>query len=364
MENEICNFEIIYNPNRKYASTVNLVFFRAVPLTKNFQKYIDGLANWKKYMKFYPDCQLQVFVDEHVMKDEKIQKLLQELNARIILFKCPEYIIKDNYHIGLFATMLRFYPIFDVNKHALKVAHIQELEPDEEFVPRFEYLDKLGTMNHGASMVYTSRKIYAKEFVSDKYTFEEGIHFPWIIAGRFSGYDKIPFKVFSDYLEDVKQGKKFYNVYEKWETHQKAEHGKYSFGVDEIFLNEAYLGYLINHGHTVGILIEYNISFPVTHHLDYEVKNHPNSPMFLGYILGKKAPVRELMKDFETLFEKNAKSERAEQCAKRFYDIVEKYPNWLGKYESSVILKFFKGYLERNCLILIKNGKVIDIKDL
>lgn len=364
MENDICKFQVIENPSRKYASSVNLVFFRAKPLTKNFQKYIDGLSNWKRYMKYYPDCQLQVFIDEHVLNDKQVQTLLKELNARVYLFKCPEFLINDNFHIGLFATMMRFYPMFGVNTHPLKVAHIQELEPDEEFVPRFEYLNKLGNMKHGASVIYTSRKIYAKNFVSAKYKFEDFISYPWIIAGRFSAYKKVPFKIFTDYLGDVESGKKFYNVYEKWETHKKPEHGKYSFGTDEIFLNEPYLGHLIETGHTIGILIEYNISFPVTHHLDYEVKNHPNSTLFLGHILGRKGTVQQLMNDFETLFEKKSTSERAIECANRFYEILEKYPRWLGKYESDIILKFFKGYLSRNCLILIKDNKVIDIKDL
>jgi hypothetical protein len=312
---------------------------------------------------YYPDSQLQIFVDKHVLNDPKVKPILDSLDARIYLFECPEYFIKDNYHIGLFATMMRYYPMFDVNTHALKVAHIQELEPDEEFVPRFEYLNKLGTMNHGASVIYTSRKIYAQNFVSNKYSFE-GIKYPWIIAGRLSAYEKIPFKVFTDYLEDIKKGKKFYNVYEAWESHKKPEHGKYSFGVDEIFLNDPYLGHLIENDHTIGILVEYNVSFPVTHHLEFEVRNHPNSALFLGYILGKKGTTKELMKDFETLFEKNQQSERAAECAKRFYELLEKYPRWLGKYESEIILKFFKGYLARNCLILIKNNKVIEIKDL
>jgi hypothetical protein len=302
-------------------------------------------------------------VDKNVLKDEKVKSILDDMDARVILFECPEYFIKDQFHIGLFGTMIRYYPMFDVNTHALKVAHIQELEPDEEFLPRFEYLNKLGTMNHGASLIYTSRKIYAQNFISNKYKFD-GIYYPWIIAGRLSAYEKIPFKIFTDYLDDIKQGKKFYNIYEAWESHKKPEHGKYSFGVDEIFLNDPYLGYLINNDHTIGILVEYNVSFPVTHHLEYEVRNHPNSSLFLGHILGKKGSVKELMKDFETLFEKQSSSERATECAKRFYDILEKYPRWLGKYESDVILKFFKGYLSRNCLILIKNNKVIGIKDL
>jgi hypothetical protein len=363
MENPICDMQTLYSPNRRYANTVNLVFFRAVPLTKNFQKYVDGLKSWKNYIKYYPECQLQVFVDEHVLKEESVRKLLEELSARIILFKCPDFIIQDNYHLGLFATMVRFYPIFDVNTHALKVAHIQELEPDQDFVPIFEDLHKLGSMNHDASLIYTSSKLYSRDFASEHLKYENSICYPWIIAGRFSVYEKVPFKLFSNYLEDIEKGKKFYNIYENQVQNKKSEHGKYTFGIDEMFLNHPYIEYLIKEGKTIGLLTRYKISYPVYHLLDNVTKNS-KSINILQYILNKKGNLKQLLKDFDTLFYSNYKSERAVECGKRFYEVLEKYPSWLGKYESSVILKFFKGYLYRNCLVLIKNNTIIDIKDL
>lgn len=368
MDNDICKFEVIQNPNRRYASTVNLVFFRAVPLTKNFQKYIDGLKKWEsEYMKYYPDCQLQVFVDEHVLKEEKVANILEKLKARVIIFKCPEYFIENNFHIGLFGTMIRFYPLFDVNTHPLKVAHIQELEPDSDSVPTFEKLDKLGNMKHGADLIYTTNKFYTGGLMSNKYKFEKFIYYPWIVAGIFSAYEKIPFKVFTDYLDDVKEGKKkFFNIYQGWkaaEGYQKSEHGKYSFGVDEIFLNDYYLGYLIKTGKTIGIFTEYKIAHPV-YYIINRVKQNPNSTKILEYILNKKGSLKELLKDFDTLFYSNYESERAEECSKRFYEIIEKYPTWLGKYTTDIILLCFKGYRYRNCVILIKNNKIIDIKDV
>jgi hypothetical protein len=363
MENSLCNFEILQNPSRKYANTVNLVFFRAVPLTKNFQKYVDGLANWRKYMKYYPDSQLQIFVDEHVMKDEKIQKLLKELNARVYLFKCPQYFIKDDFHLGLFATMIRFYPFFDVNTHPLKVAHIQELEPDPDFVPMFEKLNGLSHVNHGASIIYNRHNIYSSNFISNKYKFNDFIYYPWIIAGRFSAYDKVPFKLFTDYLEDVEKGKKFYNIYENWGALKKPEHGKYSFGVDEIFLNDYYLGYLIDNHKTIGILVKYKIAYPL-YYLGYEIRHNPKTTEILQYILGKKGSLTTLIKESDTLFNASVETEELIDCSKRFYEIIEKEPNWLGKNASRVILEFFKGYLYRKCLILIKDNEVIDIKDL
>lgn len=187
-----------------------------------------------------------------------------------------------------------------------------------------------------------------------------------MIAGRFSAYEKIPFKLFINYLEDIKKGKKFFNIYEsvkEFANVKKAEHGKYSFGVDEIFLNDYYLGYLIKEGKTIGILAEYTISYPV-YYLEREVKKHRDSVKFFEYILNKKGNIKQLYGDFQDLFYFNYKSERAVECGKRFYEVIEKYPNWLGHYATSVIEKLFKGYIARSCIVLIKNNKVIDIKDL
>jgi hypothetical protein len=55
MNNSVCDLELIYNPSKKYANTVNLVFFRAIPITKSFHKYIDGLKKWKQIKKHFPD---------------------------------------------------------------------------------------------------------------------------------------------------------------------------------------------------------------------------------------------------------------------------------------------------------------------
>jgi hypothetical protein len=279
------------------------------------------------------------------------------------VFQCPAYFIQDNFHLGLFATMVRFYPMFDVNTHALHVAHIQELEPDNDFVPMFAKLDKLGTMKHGAALVYTTSKPYMKDFVSNKYKFETFIYYPWIIAGRFSAYEKVPFKLFTNYLDDVNQGKTFYNIYSSQDFNRKPEHGNYSFGVDESFLNEVYLPFLISAGKTIGILTEFKPSYAVYYSLQ-KVKQNAKSQPILSYILNKPGTLHALLKEFDTLYYSNHTSEYANECADRFYQVLEKYPSWLGTYATDIILKLFKGYVFRSCLILVKRNQIEKIIDL
>jgi hypothetical protein len=367
MENTVCEFEILQNPSKKYASTVNLVFFRAYPLTKNFQNYVNGLSKWKTYIKYFPDCQLQIFIDDSIINNKKIQNLLKDIKARVYYFKCPKYFSEDNYHLGLFGTLIRFYPMFDINTHSLKVAHIQDIEPidiDNDYIKTCESFNKIGNMSHGAALVYNPMKFFDENYYTNKYKFDNDIYYPWILAGKFSVFDKVPFKIFTDYLEDIENGKKFYNMYEHiGKDIKKIEHGKYSFGIDESFLNNIYLEYLIKNDMTIGIFIKYKLINPI-YQLENKVLKHKDSKNIFKYILDKEGDIGDLIKTFYNLFNSKNETEMLIDPSKRFYEVIEKYPNWLGNHASNLILTFFKNYIYRECIILIKDNKVIDIKDL
>jgi hypothetical protein len=370
MENPICDMQTLYSPNRRYANTVNLVFFRAVPLTKNFQKYVDGLKSWKILMKkYYPESQLQVFVDKSIATDPEINKILFDLDARIFLFECPDYLRDDAFHIGLFGTMIRFYPFFDVNNHPMKIAHIQEVEPLPE---SWNLITEMRTASlkkfkYEMGLIYDSHNVFeVPPNYKNQSTFDDGVLYPWILAGRFIAMTKIPFELWKTYIQDIKNGKKFYNKYVHTQTKTATikEHGNFSFGVDESFLNDVYLKWLIDNGYGVGFILRYKISYPV-YYLREKVKKDPRSIKIFNYILQKDhTSIHNALEEFDKLFYIHDKTKRAIECAPRFYEIIEKYPNWLGISQSQFLLKVCNGYLSRTCLILTKDEKLIDVQDL
>jgi hypothetical protein len=370
MDNPICDFQIIESPNRRYANTVNVVFFRAIPLTKNFQKYVDGLKNWKMIMpKYYPESQLQLFVDKSIASDPEIQKVLFDLNARIYLFECPDYLREDQFHIGLFGTMIRFYPFFDINKHPMKIAHTQELEPDPDSLYRFEYVNKASLMKFETDLgvIYDSHDFFEEPINYKNQTrFENGLHFPWMSAGRFTAMTKIPFSLWSDYVKDIENGKKFYNRYVHTSGRKAIvkEHGNFSFGVDESFLNEVYLKWLIKNNYGIGIVLIYKISYPL-YYLREKIKKDSRSVKIFSYILQKNYNnFNTAYQDFDNLFYSNEKSKKAIESAPRFYEVIEKYPNWLGVPQTTFLLKVCKGYLSRICIVVIKDNNIVEIRDL
>jgi hypothetical protein len=367
MENPICDFEIIQNPSRKYANTVNLVFFRAYPIYKNFQKYIDGLKNWKSFMEYYPYSQLQIFVDREIANDPAISKILASMNARVYIFDCPDY-KEDDHHVGLFPTMVRFYPIFDINTHAMNIAHIQELEPDKEFVERFGHMEvasrSKSVERNNVALLYGARNFYDTLQWKNKSTFEDGIDYPWCVAGRFTATQKLPFSLWTGFLETIDAGNSFVNKYLKsQESKIKKEHGKYHFGVDEAFLNDTLIPWLITNDYGIGIVTEYNIAFPLFY-LEARIKQDRRSKQILDYILQKTDSVERNLRLFDSTFYRKTDSQAPKDVVERFYEIVEKYPDWLGKTKSSLILKVFKGYVSRICMIVTRNRKIVDVVDI
>lgn len=359
MENSICNFHILQNPNRRYAKTVNIVFFRAVPTTKNFGAYIDGLRRWKEYKKLFPDCQIQFFIDDYVSKNDEFMKQFEELGARVYKFECPEYLRKDNFHIGLFATMVRFFPAFDINTHPLNVAHIQELEPNvDDDIKHLSSMSLVGNKSLDATLIYASPLEYK---LSSSYPIEGYMSYSHIFAGRCAFKKKIPFSLYTHFLKYINSGKKFETKY----AHKKSipEHGKYSFGIDEIFLNQVILPYLIKNGEGVGLILHYVISAPL-YELKEHIKAYPKSLQYLNYILDESHTSVEIaMKDFDKLFYRLKDSQRAVDCSSRFYKVIESDYSWIGENNTKMTLKLFKGYTERHCVVVVRHNKIEKIID-
>ena len=359
MENSICTIKTLYTPNRRYANTVNLVFFRAIPLTKNFKEYTEGLRQWKEYIKIFPDSQLQVFIDKAISTDEETMKILHDLDARIYLFECSDFLIKDGFHIGLFGTVLRFFPMFDINTHPMTVAHMCDLEPGETTLYGMSLISKLSGMK-GPSMIYESKFIYSKLYDSQS-TLKNGLAYPWLSAGKFCALKRVPFSLMTSYLEDIKKGKKFFNRYEeRMLSYMKKEHGNFSFGVDELFLNHVYLPWLIKNGAIIVIIIaEVNPKVFIIR-LRKLIYQRKESKKHLDYILNKNLSVHRSVDELSVIFNHgvNAKNE---DVALRLIEIMQKYPQWLGRGISLVWPMLYKLAVNSSGAIVVQNGEIIDM---
>jgi hypothetical protein len=365
MDNPICDIKVLYSPNRRYANTINLVFFRAYPLYKNFEIYVEGLKKWKEYIKIYPDSQIQIFIDEDIAENDRVMKIIQEVDARIYLVKCSDFLITDKYHIGIFPMFWRMFPMFDIYKHSFKAAHSQELEPAKEDIRWFKHMNTCGNLKYpDLGFIYRSISFFTSEGISG-INFEQGIPYPKVFGGRIIVRHQAPFELLTNFFEKVNRGDKIVQLYD--EDKVKKEHGNYAFGIDESFLNTDFLEWYIKQDLVIGIFTTYTPSYPIFFRKQY-IHKHSKSKEIMDYILQKKQSLDVSLKQFDKLFYMNdpptTVSQYIKQCADRFYEIVEKYPNWLGKEHSHLIEKAFKGAIFKDCLILTKRKKIVDVIEL
>lgn len=362
MDNDVCKLTTIQNPNRRYANTVNIVFFKANPPSRNFQEYIDGLKDWKNIKTTFPNSQLQIFVDRHVTEDEELVEIMKDLDARVILFECPDH-MKNKFHTGLFGTLLRFFPIFDINTKPLNVAHICELEPGEFVKYRYHLLEHFSKGRREVSMQYVLND-YSKKYGDEQPEFE-GIPYSWIIAGAWTVFEKAPFSLLSDYLDNIESGNKYFNRYGNKTARVLSEHGKYSFGIDEVFLNLVYLPWLIKTGRKIGLIMNYVISEPVFHSREQILKDKRSKVCF-DFILQKNQSVSASVREFLNIFydpemKKKELSQNTYKIVTRFYQILEKYPTWLGTSLSKFLLHLFRDKYRAVCMLIVQNNKIIDV---
>ena len=362
METSICNIQVLQNPSRKYASTVNLVFFRAYPLYKNFQVYVDGLKRWKEYKNYYPDCQLQIFIDQSIAEDGKIMDIIKELNARVFLVSCSEYAQAEKYHIGIFPMFWRMFPLFDVFKHPFKVAYSAELEPSEDDAKWFKYMNDARKIKYpNLGFIHRTGRLFDKERDTD-IKFEKIIHYPKVVGGRQIVFHQAPYKLLTDFFDRVNRGDKIKQMYDTSKI--KPEHGRFPFGIDEAFLNTEFLEWYVDNHFAVGIMTQFKPSYPV-YFLRKRVLANSRSKEIMDYILQKEQSLKDSLEEFDKLFYKYENDvKRSKECAERFYEVIDKYPSWLGNDYTLLIQKASYGFVNRICVVMVRNNKVEDVIDL
>jgi hypothetical protein len=125
LPNDICSFTILRNKSLLVPGVNALVsvFFKRDTYYKNFDIYTRGLS---KVLKFVDDPKQNdpkkpfiyvLFIDKHVADDKSIRSMIDKTKLCVpILFEAPKYMVND-YHIDLFGTLIRFFPMFNYNNN-------------------------------------------------------------------------------------------------------------------------------------------------------------------------------------------------------------------------------------------------------
>ncbi len=329
LENNICEFKTLFPIDYSIKKDIiSCSFFKMLNSGyKDFNLYIKGLINLYNYIEYLNNKKgynyhLRIFIDSSIESDKEIMdKILNLKKIEIVVYSCPNYqeITNSKYHIGLFGTMVRFFPIFnfpnndaryviisDVDDIVLKTTNIaiKTMQNSKQIDEIF--LLKIG--NLGKNVKYNYPSIY-KEVITI-----------YSIAQSIVSFKRIDSKLITNFLTDLKTTKKYYSYYyqiQKKHINDEEFEKKYKnlqsfiYGIDEYFINKILTEYLIDNKIPFANNFFWNLYSPIYYLLEYvkymDKKNKNKLNDLLNFIL-----------------EKHNLNFNKEDSIKKKYDIIDK----------------------------------------
>ncbi len=355
LKNDICKFKPLFefNPNKK----VNIfctTFFKMNKHYKDFNKYINGLKMWINYINNSKnDFMFRLFIDQNILDDNEVMTLIKSCKKmQPVLYECHDYMV-GKFHLDLFGTLLRFFPLFNFENNDAKKVFIVDMDwvsTDKEVYPRMDYIIEFSKKYKYPLLAHYS------PIIAQFYNLIEKIEIKNIIAAFLlfpnEKYDKNLILNFINEAPSIKD----IGPYEKRLT-------TFGFGVDELFLNK----YFINKINlkNAGLVSFYFPSRIIWELLDeYKLlKNDKKTYDALKYILGKfykenykisdmfklldKAFYENLVKVNNRLVKKRVSNKNIFNVyyAKRIYNYfkicIEKKIDWINLELLEFIIKYY-----------------------
>jgi hypothetical protein len=250
--NKYCTFKKEYKEPSKSYNLISTVYF----LSENFykdpnKKYLLGLKKTVQdfYLHFDKSYILRVYYDLSVLQKkhksdfinkmiDDSKKLINELKTKeriqLIEFSCKNY-KKDGLHIGMFPTLVRFSPIFEENKN-IKNILISDIEQQSIF--DLKVMVEYSKNYPKAKIIWRSHPLVNTFKVQQDWIYASSVllkqKFDKKILDKFFTEIKDDNSRISKYLEKLKLNQK---NFPKFKSFNLDKVGKYTYGVDEAFLN-------------------------------------------------------------------------------------------------------------------------------
>lgn len=268
LKNDFCEFELLtpVDLTIKKDIFVTTLFRLYTGGYKNFIKYLDGLKELNNVAN-KKDIYIRLFIDMSISRDDSIMGKLRKLNrVQIVLYKCSEFIINDHHHVGLFGTLMRFFPLFDFENNDAGVTFLCDADIDRNFEEKTKFYDvlkndidlnKLYIAYPGYYYIHSNEKL---EKDGKKYIL------PYCMAGSLIGIKKIPKESFVKYLKKLKDYMNnsppreiLSNYYISPEKYKILCENNICYGIDEYYINNILLTYLFKHDLPFCFKYRYNI---------------------------------------------------------------------------------------------------------
>jgi hypothetical protein len=242
LENTVCKMIPLFEINYKIKKKLICASFFKMKTSgyKDFSIYVNGVKNVSKNINnIYPDWVFRIFIDNHIYNDAEIMNVLWTLkNTELVLFTCPSY-------CGLFATLVRFFPMFDFPNNDASYVAITDIDSFDIDYNKYimkninkynnNYFIKLGNVFYKKIKNYNL--YYNNKFKTYSYAFN-------IISIK-----RLPNNILINFINMVNQTKNVYSCYYDANNNDSNKFNigsNFCYGVDEYFINNVLCEYLLD----------------------------------------------------------------------------------------------------------------------
>ena len=368
---EIGNFKIIHGEfeKNKY-NIISSVLFKMENSYKDFQIYVDGIEIMlNKILTQLPKFYFVLFVDNSITNDKQLYKKITKFTSKqfvIIHYDCPRF-KKNNYHIELFGTLIRYLFLFKFEQNKTKCVYCSDIDMENRMVEPFlenykifNKTQKLQSKRYSTKMIFRSNMIYNIDYPTN------GLFM--IYGGRFLGTYKMNLNILTSFLNNVLDKKISLQKLSHNLTHDETNnisHAKYKlfpYGVDEYFLNNDYINYIKEHNINHSYLVNYHITTPLFGIYKEKIKKNPNKELVNKYVIFLQNILNSSLTNPNKLYYQlnnllsNSHNKQINEIVNKYYKLIKQI------YKSNDYLPFTKQQL--NQIILFKKNKYINVKML
>lgn len=357
LNNNICKFEIItpFDVTVKKNLFVTSLFRLSTGGYKDFQIYVDGIGVLNNVAN-KENMYVRLFIDRTIESDNDLMTKLQKYNrVQLVLYKCSDFII-DTHHVGLIGTLIRFFPMFDFQNNDAGTVIVCDADSTYKIVQRpVKFLHELREDNifndlyfgyYGQYHLHSNKKLVH----NNQYTanVNQTYIFPYCMAASLIGIKKIPPESLTKYFSKLRRymhnppNEILSNHYIAPEKYKILCENNICYGVDEYYINEFLLKYLLVNNMAFCYKYKFNIYETYYYHISHEHK----------WVMGGQ---KMSDKQYERIFKDYMKSAglnkyNSKELDKKLYVVTngfEKATEFMLEFKNKII-PFLKKLYEKN----------------
>ena len=268
LKNKICKFVPLYDFNINIKKNIiSSCFFKMRKGYKDMLIYIEGIKLLNNLIiKNLKDFTFRLFIDMSIYNDIEIMTMLNSLeNIELVVYCCDRFVKNDIYHLGTFGTLVRFFPLFNFDNNDAKIVIISDIDLKLNEIHTIYY------HYHSLQKHYSYNeinKVYIYGFGLFNSIYDNKYIVPYIQASSIIGINKIPGHIIENFLIEMDISHITYTSFTISNEDKLTKCDDYlCFGIDEYFINNIMIHYLLKNNFSLLFLINYNIIRPLYNYL-------------------------------------------------------------------------------------------------